>query len=64
MTTIEVPTISALLEQLRAKRWSDAAIGEELGVSVPTVFRWRKGERTPDIDKLVRLALTELLARP
>jgi len=37
--------ILKLLEELRNRRWSDAAIGKELGVSGVSVWRWRKGER-------------------
>jgi transcriptional regulator with XRE-family HTH domain len=52
--------IQELLEQLRAKGWSDEDIGEALGVSRITVYRWRQGQRNierakPVIDSLRRL---------
>jgi len=65
MVTTEDQSIKELLDTLHIRRWSDAAIGKELGVSGPTVWRWRNDwNKTVSMEKMVRLALTDLLARP
>ena len=61
---IQEGTISDLVNELRARRWSDASIGKELGVAGVTVFRWRCGQRGEKrVSPLVRRALLELLER-
>ena len=57
-------TVKELLEELRARRWSDADIGREIGVTYVAVWRWRKGKQHPPMEKLVKRALMELLERP
>jgi transcriptional regulator with XRE-family HTH domain len=52
-----------LLRQLRAKGWSDAEIGAALGMSVPTIFRWRAGQMFPRSEGPVNDALRRLLRR-
>jgi hypothetical protein len=52
-----------LLQQLRDKGWGDTAIGEALGVSYVTVYRWRMGQRSPENEKPVMEALRRLLRR-
>ena len=62
--TVYERTSKDLLEELRARRWSDAAIGKELDVTGVTVWRWRKGDRGIKMEHIVRLALQHLLERP
>lgn len=47
--------IEEAIQSGRAK--NDADIARQCGVSRPTVSRWRSGERTPDDDEAVMLAL-------
>jgi transcriptional regulator with XRE-family HTH domain len=56
--------IVEILKQLRERRWSDAAIGKELGVSAVTIWRWRNEKQGIDMPTLVKRALQELLERP
>jgi len=58
MTTKE-ETIPEQLEALRAKGWSDKAIGEALDVDRTVVFRWRRG-RNLGAQRIVSLALRAL----
>jgi transcriptional regulator with XRE-family HTH domain len=55
--------IQELLEQLRAKGWSDEDIGDALGVSRITVYRWRRGQRNIERARPVIAALRQLLRR-
>ena len=55
--------IQELLVQLREKKWTDAAIANELGVHLVTVQTWRSGKFYPSNAKPVALALRELLRR-
>ena len=55
--------IQELLAQLREKKWTDAAISDELGVHLVTVQTWRSGKFYPSNAKPVALALRELLRR-
>ncbi len=62
MVTAEWTTVE-ILGVLKDRRWTDAAIAKELGVTGNTVWRWRNGW-TVQMDKMVRLALTTLIDRP
>ena len=55
--------IQELLAQLRERKWTDAAIADELGVHLVTVQTWRSGKFYPSNAKPVALALKELLRR-
>ena len=55
--------IQELLTELRARKWTDAAISNELGVHLVTVQTWRSGKFYPSNAKPVALALRELLRR-
>lgn len=61
MIPTETRSISDLLMELHRQGWTDAALAEEFGVTIPTVWRWRTGARQPDVDKLVRSACLALL---
>ena len=66
MTTAE-QTIPQILNDLKDAKWTDAAIGLELGVTGQTIWRWRH-ETSPhgavaQKPKLVRAALAGLLGR-
>jgi len=63
MATTE-KTARELLQDLRGRRWSDAAIGRELGITGVSVWRWRTGECGIKMERIVRMALLELLSRP
>ena len=55
--------IQELLTELKARKWTDAAISDELGVHLVTVQTWRSGKFYPSNAKPVALALRELLRR-
>ena len=55
--------IQELLAQLRERKWTDAAISDELGVHLVTVQTWRGGKFYPSNAKPVALALRDLLRR-
>ena len=55
--------IQELLTELRARKWTDAAIADELGVHLVTVQTWRSGKFYPSNAKPVALALRDLLRR-
>jgi transcriptional regulator with XRE-family HTH domain len=55
-------TIQELLEALRKKGWTIAAISDALGYNRETISRWRKGSNPPS-QKVVELALRDLLRR-
>jgi transcriptional regulator with XRE-family HTH domain len=51
-----------MLQQLRDKGWGDSDIGEALGVSRVTVYRWRRGQ-VPENGIMLGLSLRWLLRR-
>ena len=55
--------IQELLAQLREKKWTYAAISDELGVHLVTVQTWQSGKFYPSNAKPVALALRDLLGR-
>jgi DNA-binding transcriptional regulator YiaG len=62
--TNHMTEIQALIEQLRRKRWTTAAIARALEVTQSTVHRWYRGSHVPDNQVAVRLALRQLLSEP
>lgn len=62
MTTI-YKTITEILDMLHDAKWTDAAIGLELGVTGQTIWRWRHETSLVLMPKLVRAALAELLEK-
>lgn len=49
--------LSATIRRARKKaRLSLAAVAEECGVSVPTVWGWERGKQRPRIDRLPAIA--------
>jgi transposase-like protein len=59
--TSEIPRI---IEQLRQKRWTMAAICRAIGVSDATLYRWYNGVLLPDHQGPVAMALRQLLEQP
>ena len=59
----EMNEITEQLSHLNNKGWTDAAISDELGVSPITIFRWKKGMRTPDNSRSVLHMLATLVDR-
>lgn len=55
--------IQKRLEKLRVKKWTDAAIADEIGYGRVTVARWRSGQKYPSHANLVLMALDGLLKR-
>lgn len=53
-----------LIEKLREKGWTIAAVAREVGVSPNTAHRWRRGERHPENTHAVELVLQSLLEHP
>ena len=49
------------LEKLKKKRWTLAAIADRMGTKWLTVKRWETGERYPDVDGAVIMAMDQLL---
>ena len=62
MATIE-KTVIELLAELHNNKWTDKAIGAELGITGYTAHRWRRGRVAPQLPKLVRAKLEEILGR-
>jgi hypothetical protein len=60
----ETPEIQGIIEQLRKKRWTMAAIARGIGISNATVHRWYRGSLLPDHQAVVALALRQLLDEP
>ena len=56
-------TITEILEDLKAAKWTDAAVGAELGVTGQSVWRWRHVAAPVSMARLVRAGLLSLLAR-
>ncbi|HZA22487.1 MAG TPA: helix-turn-helix transcriptional regulator [Dehalococcoidia bacterium] len=56
-------TVQQLLEQLIEQGWTEAAIADRLGVNQVTIYRWRRGNRRPPLEKLVVTELTRMLRR-
>jgi transcriptional regulator with XRE-family HTH domain len=54
--------IQELLQQLRDKGWGDSDIGDALGVSRVTVYRWRNGQ-PPENVVMLSHSLRRLLRR-
>ena len=55
--------IQELLGQLRAQKWTDAAIADEIGAQRQTVAEWRRGKFYPRYSKAIKIALRSLLLR-
>ena len=62
LTTTE-KAITALLEELHDKKWTDAQVAYEMGVTGQTVYRWRHERSAAPLPKLVRAKLEEILGR-
>jgi len=55
--------IQELLEQLITNGWTEVEIAARLGVSQATINRWRRGERTPPLIRLVSAELRRMRRR-
>ncbi len=55
--------VQELLDELRARKWTDAAIADELGVHHVTVQTWRSGKFYPRGAKTFAAAMRQLLTR-
>ena len=53
--------IQLRLGKLKKKRWTLAAIADRVGTKWLTVKRWETGERYPDVDGAVIMAMDQLL---
>ena len=51
------------IAELRKRRWTLAAIADEVGVTWRTLKRWDAGDSYPDTHKVVVAALASLLER-
>ena len=56
--------VQELIEQLRRRGWTIAAIARGLGMTAVTVHRWRRGINVPDRSVLVTRALRQFLDQP
>ena len=55
--------VQTRIAQLESKKWSLAAIADELGVTSDTVELWRAGKRNPTNAKAVLLMLDKILKK-
>ena len=55
--------VQEILEELRVKGWSRAAIADEVGAHRETVSRWGSGRYYPENAKAVLVVLNMLLKR-
>lgn len=55
--------VQAKLSELQAKKWTLAAIANEVGVSVNAVEKWKAGDRSPANSKATLMLLDGLLKR-
>jgi predicted transcriptional regulator len=55
--------VQQLIQELRSKGWSLAAISRELGVTYMAVRRWISGERQPENVVAVTIVLRQMLER-
>jgi hypothetical protein len=55
--------IQQILAELQKKRWTLAAIADELEVTVNAVEKWKAGDRHPRNSKAVLLLLEQLKQR-
>ena len=53
--------VRVLLEELAEQGWQETEIAARLGVSQATINRWRRGERSPPLAKLVTAELRRML---
>ena len=51
------------LKALEEKGWTQAAIADELGLTVNAVFKWKVGDRTPNNMKSIVAHLDSLLKK-
>jgi transcriptional regulator with XRE-family HTH domain len=56
-------TVKQLIQDLVDRGVSETEIAARLGVAQSTVGRWRRGERTPPLEKLVVPVLRRMLRR-
>ena len=55
--------IQDMLAELMRKGWTGAAIGDELGVTTFSVWRWRSGQREPKHTRIVLQTLDDLMVK-
>ena len=55
--------VQEMLAELQDKRWTLAAIADELGITVGAVEKWKSGDRYPGASKLVLTGLNAILKR-
>jgi transcriptional regulator with XRE-family HTH domain len=55
--------VQQLIQELRSKGWSIAAIGRGVGVTDMTIRRWVAGERRPENVVAVTIVLQQMLKR-
>jgi transcriptional regulator with XRE-family HTH domain len=55
--------IQIIIEELREKGWTLAALADELGVTVNAVEKWKAGDRYPRNVKAVLIVLEQLAER-
>lgn len=55
--------VQGKLNDLAAKGWTQAAIADDLGVTVNAVQKWKAGQRRPANAKMVLAGLDALLRR-
>ena len=61
---IKEETAQGILGELARRRWSDAGIGREIGVTRQCVWLWRTGRREPLAWESIKATLLGLLERP
>jgi len=51
----QMTEVQSLLEQLRERGWTNAAIADEIGVFISSVDKWKSGNRNASLSRLILL---------
>jgi hypothetical protein len=63
VTIVGMTEVQQLIQELRVKGWSIAAIGRKVGVTDMAVRRWISGDRRPENVVAVTIVLRQMLKR-
>lgn len=49
--------VNRVKELRTAAGMTQKALADQLGVTVPTVSKWERGQRTPELERVIRMTL-------